>query len=28
VKFSSGKSLPIPVFPTSLFTLFTCPCML
>jgi hypothetical protein len=28
VEFSSGKSLPIPVFPTSLFTLFTCPCML
>lgn len=28
VEFSSGKSLPIPVFSTSLFTLFTCSCMI
>ena len=28
VAFSCGNSLPIPVFSTSLFTLFTCPCML
>jgi hypothetical protein len=28
VKFSGGKSLPIPVFSTSPFTLFNCSCML
>ena len=28
VAFSCGKSLPIPVFSTSSFTLFTCSCIL
>ena len=28
VKFSGEKSLPIPVFSTSPFTLFNCSCML